>query len=93
MRISWTSLWPRTIASAVHSQSWATRALWPALAGSLASTAATRASRVRSCERSSSPYWLKAQRATNSGARTSTALNGPTSAGIQRTTKRKPMMP
>ena len=93
VRTSWISRCPRPIDSAVHSHSCATRPLWPRLAGSLASTEATSASSVRSCERSSSPYWTKAHRATKSGARTSRALNGPTFAGIQRTTNRKPMMP
>ena len=47
----------------------------------MVSTAATRALSVRSWARCSSPYWRKAHRATNRGARISTALAGPTPAG------------
>jgi hypothetical protein len=93
VRTSWISLCPNPSISPSHSHTWATRSLCPALCGSLVSSAVTRARSVRSWARSSSPYCMKAQRATNSGASTRTALNQPTLAGIHSTTKRKPMTP
>ena len=79
--------------SAIAALRSATRALWPARCGALASTEATSTSRVCSWALASSAYCAYAQRATNSGARTSTTLAGPSPAGSQSTTMRKATTP